>query len=153
LHGANRLASNSLLECVVMARAAAQSILAEQVQVFTAPALPAWDESRVTEAEEEVTIAHNWDELRRLMWNYVGIVRSNTRLHQARIRIALLKQEVEEFYARFKVSADLLELRNIVTVAELVVRCAQGRKESRGIHYTKDFPQALPVARDSVLTP
>jgi L-aspartate oxidase len=153
LHGANRLASNSLLECVVMARAAAQSILAEQVQVFTAPALPAWDESRVTEAEEEVTIAHNWDELRRLMWNYVGIVRSDTRLHQAQIRIALLRQEVEEFYARFKVSADLLELRNIVTVAELVVRCAQGRKESRGIHYTKDFPQILPEAHDSVLTP
>jgi L-aspartate oxidase len=153
LHGANRLASNSLLECVVMARAAAQSILAERVQLFSSPAVPAWDESRVSEAEEEVTIAHNWDELRRLMWNYVGIVRSNTRLHQAQIRIALLKQEVEEFYARFKISADLLELRNIITVADLVVRCAQSRHESRGIHFTKDYPHMRTQASDSILTP
>ncbi|MDE2049244.1 MAG: L-aspartate oxidase, partial [Betaproteobacteria bacterium] len=108
LHGANRLASNSLLECVVMARAAAQSILQSTAPQAGPRTLPPWDESQVTEAEEEITIAHNWDELRRLMWNYVGIVRSNTRLHQADIRIALLKKEVEEFYARFKISADLL---------------------------------------------
>jgi L-aspartate oxidase len=153
LHGANRLASNSLLECVVMARAAATDILQKHQAQHKVPALPAWDESRVTQAEEEVTIAHNWDELRRLMWNYVGIVRSNTRLHQAQIRIELLKKEVEEFYARFKISADLLELRNIVTVADLVVRCATSRKESRGIHYTKDFPQTLETAKDSMLKP
>ncbi len=151
LHGANRLASNSLLECVVMARAAAQDILSTRKANWQAPALPAWDESRVTKAEEEITIAHNWDELRRLMWNYVGIVRSNTRLHQAHVRIALLKKEVEAFYARFKISPDLLELRNIITVADLVVRCAESRKESRGIHYTKDFPQMLSVAKDSVM--
>jgi L-aspartate oxidase len=151
LHGANRLASNSLLECVVMARAAAQDILSTRKSAWQA--LPAWDESRVTKAEEEITIAHNWDELRRLMWNYVGIVRSDTRLHQAQVRITLLKKEVEAFYARFKISPDLLELRNIITVADLVVRCAESRKESRGIHYTKDFPETLTAARDSVMHP
>ncbi|TAK91349.1 MAG: L-aspartate oxidase [Burkholderiaceae bacterium] len=151
LHGANRLASNSLLECVVLARSAAENILA---QPSTPQArLPLWDESRVTDAEEEVTISHNWDELRRLMWNYVGIVRSTTRLKQAERRIALLHEEVEAFYARYTISADLLELRNLATVADLIVLCAMQRHESRGLHYTKDFPEQTAVAVDSILNP
>ena len=139
LHGANRLASNSLLECVVMGQAAAADILARMPQ--TTPSIPAWDESRVTRADEEITVAHDWDEIRRLMWNYVGIVRSNQRLTQAARRIALLKEEVEEFYARYLISPDLLELRNLVTVADLIVQSALARKESRGLHFNKDYPE------------
>ena len=151
LHGANRLASNSLLECVVYGRAAAADILA--TPPLEAPELPAWDETRVTDADEEVVISHNWDELRRLMWNYVGIVRSNRRLERAARRIRLLQEEIHDFYARFRVGNDLLELRNLVQTAELIVRCAQTRHESRGLHFNPDYPEPLPAALPTVLTP
>ncbi len=151
LHGANRLASNSLLECVVFGRAAAADILAQQPE--EAPELPAWDETRVTDADEEVVISNNWDELRRFMWNYVGIVRTNRRLERAARRIRLLQEEIHDFYARFRVSNDLLELRNLVQTAELIVRCAQARHESRGLHFNPDYPEALPAALPTVLTP
>ena len=151
LHGANRLASNSLLECLVFSEAAAQDILA--MKPGEVPALPSWDESRVTDADEEVVISHNWDELRRTMWNYVGIVRTNKRLERARHRIQLLQAEIEEFYANFRVSNDLIELRNLVLTADLIVQSALARKESRGLHYSRDYPETLPVARDTVLTP
>ena len=151
LHGANRLASNSLLECLVFSESAAQDMLAAQTP--TIPKLPDWDESRVTDADEEVIIAHNWDEVRRFMWNYVGIVRTNKRLERARHRIQLLQEEIEEFYGRFRVSNDLIELRNLVLTAELIVRCALARKESRGLHFSRDYPDMLPDARDTVLTP
>jgi L-aspartate oxidase len=151
LHGANRLASNSLLECLVFSESAAADILAgEPVAV---PQLPAWDESRVTDADEEVVIAHNWDELRRSMWGYVGIVRTNKRLERALHRIDLLQGEIDEFYSNFRVSNDLIELRNLVVTAELIVRSALQRKESRGLHYSSDWPGTLPEARDTVLDP
>jgi L-aspartate oxidase len=151
LHGANRLASNSLLECLVVGRACAYQI-AEAPSVDL-PALPAWDESRVTNADEEVVIAHNWDELRRFMWNYVGIVRTTKRLERAQHRIRLLKEEIDEYYRNFRVTNDLLELRNLVEVAELIVRSALSRRESRGLHYSRDYPDTLPKALPSVLTP
>ena len=152
LHGANRLASNSLVECMVFARAAAQDILATGSQAAS-PALPAWDSSQVTDADESVVIAHNWDELRRFMWNYVGIVRTNKRLERAAHRIALLTSEIDEFYANFHISRDLLELRNLVQVAELIVRCAQARHESRGLHFSRDYPGLQDEALPTVLTP
>lgn len=151
LHGANRLASNSLLECLVFSEAAAADILAGESAAV--PALPAWDESRVTDADEEVVIAHNWDELRRSMWSYVGIVRTTKRLERALHRINLLQGEIEEFYSNFRVSNDLIELRNLVVTAELIVRSALGRRESRGLHFSSDWPQTLPEARDTVLDP
>jgi len=151
LHGANRLASNSLLECLVFARAAARD-MAAQARIPTAP-VRAWDDSRVIDADEQVVISHNWDELRRFMWDYVGIVRTDKRLERAAHRIALLQAEIQEFYARFHVSRDLLELRNLVQVADLIVRCAQLRKESRGLHYSRDYPYTLPQARPTILTP
>jgi len=151
LHGANRLASNSLLECLVFSEAAAADILAQPKGPL--PDLPAWDESRVTDADEEVVISHNWDELRRTMWNYVGIVRTNKRLERARHRIQLLQEEIHEFYANFRVSNDLIELRNLVLTAELIVRSALARKESRGLHYSRDYPDLLPRAVDTVLVP
>jgi L-aspartate oxidase len=151
LHGANRLASNSLLECLVVGRACAQQIAAAPRS--DAPQLPAWDESRVTNADEEVVIAHNWDELRRFMWNYVGIVRTTKRLERARHRIELLKEEIDEYYRNFRVTNDLLELRNLVEVAELIVRSALSRRESRGLHFSRDYPDTLPKALPSVLTP
>jgi len=151
LHGANRLASNSLLECLVFAEAAAANILAQPASPV-AP-LPAWDESRVRDADEEVVISHNWDELRRTMWNYVGIVRTTKRLERARHRIQLLQEEIQEFYANFRVSNDLIELRNLVLTAELIVRSALARKESRGLHFSRDFPHTLPEAVDTVLVP
>ena len=151
LHGANRLASNSLLECLVFSEAAAQDMLAGDVAA--PPRLPEWDESRVTDADEEVVISHNWDELRRTMWNYVGIVRTTKRLDRARHRIQLLQEEIHEFYANFRVSNDLIELRNLVLTAELIVRSALARKESRGLHYSRDYPEMLPEARDTVLDP
>jgi L-aspartate oxidase len=151
LHGANRLASNSLLECLVFSESATQDIVAQpRVEV---PRLPDWDESRVTDADEEVVIAHNWDELRRTMWNYVGIVRTTKRLERARHRIQLLQEEIQEFYANFRVSNDLIELRNLVLTAELIVRSALARRESRGLHFSRDYPHTLPEARDTVLTP
>ena len=151
LHGANRLASNSLLECLVLGRAAAQHI-EMQPKPKSLP-LPAWDESRVTDADEEVVIAHNWDELRRTMWNYVGIVRTNTRLDRARHRIGLLREEIYEYYSHFRITRDLLELRNLVDVASMIVDSALSRRESRGLHYSQDFPETLPKALPTVLSP
>ncbi|BBL58516.1 L-aspartate oxidase [Methylomonas koyamae] len=140
LHGANRMASNSLLECLVFAEQANQDIRRIFDQLPEPPALPAWDESKVSDSDEEVVIAHNWDELRRFMWDYVGIVRTNKRLERAMNRLVLLKDEIAEYYGQFRITSDLLELRNLVIVAELIIRCAQQRKESRGLHYTKDYP-------------
>ena len=151
LHGANRLASNSLLECVVLGRAAAMDI--ESQPKTKPPMLPAWDESRVTDADEEVVITQNWDELRRAMWNFVGIVRTTKRLERAQHRIALLKEEINEYYANFRITRDLLELRNLVEVASLIVSSAMARRESRGLHYSLDFPETLPRALPTVLSP
>ena len=151
LHGANRLASNSLLECLVFGESAARDILALANREI--PELPDWDESRVTDADEEVVISHNWAELRRFMWDYVGIVRTTKRLQRAKHRINLLKREIHDFYSHFRVSNDLIELRNLVVTAELIVRCALKRKESRGLHASKDYPETLAQARDSVLVP
>ncbi len=151
LHGANRLASNSLLECIVFGQAAARHILS---QVSEAPAfLPPWDASRVTDSAEEVVITHNWDELRRAMWNYVGIVRTTKRLQRAAHRIDLLKREIDEYYANFHVNNDLLELRNLVVCADLIVRSALFRHESRGLHYSLDYPDTVPRALPTVLMP
>ncbi len=151
LHGANRLASNSLLECLVFADAAAQDILRKSPGEI--PELPQWDESRVTDADETVVISHNWDELRRFMWDYVGIVRTTKRLQRAQHRIKLLHEEINEYYRNFHVSADLLELRNLVLTADLIVQSALSRHESRGLHFSKDYPQMLPEAVPTVLTP
>ncbi|HRH80218.1 MAG TPA: L-aspartate oxidase [Thiobacillaceae bacterium] len=151
LHGANRLASNSLLECLVYGRAAAEDIAGREAAPHQA--LPAWDESRVTDADEEIVIAHNWHELRRFMWDYVGIVRTNKRLERARHRIRLLTEEIHEYYSHFRVSNDLIELRNLVLTADLIVSSAQRRHESRGLHASRDYPQTLPEARDTVLQP
>lgn len=151
LHGANRLASNSLLECLVFAEAAARDILTSTRAA--PPDLPAWDESRVTDADEEIVLSHNWDELRRFMWDYVGIVRTNKRLERAEHRILLLEREIDEYYANFRVSNDLIELRNLVVTADLIVRCARARRESRGLHFSRDYPDPLPAAQDTVLTP
>jgi L-aspartate oxidase len=150
LHGANRLASNSLLECVVLGRTCATRVLADAPA--TPPALPPWDESLVHDADEQVVIAHNWDELRLLMWNYVGIVRTTRRLERALHRIELLRGEIDDYYANFRVTRDLLELRNLVDCAELIVRSARMRHESRGLHFSRDFPQTLPVSFPTVLT-
>ena len=149
LHGANRLASNSLLECVVLGRTCAAAIDRAEPSGSAQP--PAWDESQVENADEQVVISHNWDELRLLMWNYVGIVRTTKRLQRALHRIDLLKSEIGEYYANFRVSRDLLELRNLVDCAELIVRSALMRHESRGLHYSRDYPQTLPVSFPTVL--
>jgi L-aspartate oxidase len=151
LHGANRLASNSLVECMVFARSAATDIVATPLPL--PPTLPAWDDSRVTDADEAVVISHNWDELRRFMWDYVGIVRTNKRLERAAHRIALLQDEIQEFYAHFHVTRDLLELRNLVQVADLIVRSAQARHESRGLHFSRDYPAMAEKAVPTTLTP
>jgi L-aspartate oxidase len=151
LHGANRLASNSLLECLVLGKAAAEDIRARASR--EAATLPDWDESRVTDADEEIVISHNWDELRRFMWDYVGIVRTNKRLQRALNRINLLSEEIGEFYRNFRVGNDLIELRNLVLTAELIVRCALQRHESRGLHYSRDYPEQLPRAENTVLSP
>jgi L-aspartate oxidase len=150
LHGANRLASNSLLECVVLGRSCALAIEAQNVPPSVP--LPAWDESQVEDADEQVVIAHNWDELRLLMWNYVGIVRTTKRLERALHRIKLLRSETHDYYANFRVNRDLLELRNLVVCAELIVRSALRRHESRGLHFSRDFPHPLPVSFPTVLT-
>lgn len=151
LHGANRLGSNSLLECLVFGQAAAQDILAQAAQPIVK--LPDWDESRVTDADEEIIITHNWNELRRFMWNYVGIVRTNKRLMRALHRIHMLRDEVHEFYSNFRISNNLIELRNLLQVAELIVKSAMERHESRGLHYSKDYPDMLPEAVPTVLEP
>ena len=154
LHGANRLASNSLLECMVFAHSAAEHILGTLTKgKRRLPDAPAWDASRVTDSDEDVVLSHNWDELRRFMWDYVGIVRTNKRLERAYRRIELLKKEVHEYYANHHISNDLIELRNVILVAELMVRCAMSRRESRGLHYTLDYPRTLNRAVPSVLSP
>ncbi len=153
LHGANRLASNSLLECFVFGDAAARDIEAQWDSFPQPPAIMPWDESRVTDSDEEVVIAQCWREIRHFMWNFVGIVRSTKRLERAQNRIELLRREVEEYYSAFRVTPDLIELRNLVEVADLIIRSALRRKESRGLHYTLDYPETAAVAEDTVLVP
>jgi L-aspartate oxidase len=142
LHGANRMASNSLLECLVFARSAAQHIKQNLPFKHDSSIIPAWDASRVQPAKETISISHNWDELRRFMWDYVGIVRSNERLHKAQLRLRLLQQEIEEYYSQHRITSDLLELRNLADIAELIITSALHRQESRGLHYTLDYPEA-----------
>jgi L-aspartate oxidase len=153
LHGANRLASNSLLECLVFGEACAKHITANWDTLPAPPPIRAWDETRVTDSDEEVVIQQCWREIRHFMWNFVGIVRTTKRLERAAHRIALLRQEVADYYGHFRVTPDLIELRNLVEVADLIVRSALSRHESRGLHYTTDYPDTLPDAFDTVLTP
>jgi L-aspartate oxidase len=153
LHGANRMASNSLLECLVYARSAAGEINRLTPTIAKPDFKPDWDESRVSSSDEDVVISHNWDELRRFMWDYVGIVRTNKRLERAQHRVNLLQKEIAEYYSNCKVTRDLLELRNLATVSELIIRCAMERKESRGLHYTMDYPEMSPIASDTIMVP
>ena len=153
LHGANRLASNSLLECLVFGEAAARHIVGHWDGIADVPEVRPWDESRVTDSDEEVVIHQTWGEIRRFMWNYVGIVRTTKRLERAKRRIDMLRQEVADYYRNFRVTPDLIELRNLVEVADLIIRSALSRHESRGLHYTLDFPKSAAEARDTVLVP
>ena len=154
LHGANRLASNSLLECLTFSQAAAEDMLQQLSATPRSPqTLPPWDESRVSDPDEMVVVSHNWDELRRFMWDYVGIVRTNKRLERAQHRVKLLSDEIHDYYRNFRINSDLIELRNLVLVADLIIRSAQARHESRGLHYSRDYPQLASEARDTVLTP
>lgn len=153
LHGANRMASNSLLECMVFAESAAEHIEKTGLNIDTDFDIPFWDDSQVTNSDEDVIISHNWDELRRFMWDYVGIVRTDKRLQRARRRVQLLQQEVTDYYSNYRITNDLLELRNLIQVADLMIQCAIRRKESRGLHYTLDYPELKAVASDTVLTP
>lgn len=155
LHGANRMASNSLLECLVFANRASEDILNNLASIAATPNLPEWDESQVSDSDEEVVVSHNWNELRHFMWDYVGIVRTDKRLSRAMNRIDLLKKEITEYYSHFRVTSDLLELRNLVIVAELIIRCAQQRKESRGLHFTLDYPETNnnTLPQNTILSP
>ena len=155
MHGANRMASNSLLECLVFGAAAAKHINASEPVHETFTVLPEWDESRVTDSDEEIVVAHNWDELRSFMWDYVGIVRTNKRLERAMRRVNLLSKEIFEYYSNFRVTNDLIELRNLVDVAELIIRSAMARKESRGLHYTLNYPKPddSNPPQDTILVP
>jgi L-aspartate oxidase len=153
LHGANRLASNSLLECLVFGEAAARDILARWDDLPAPPPIRPWDASRVSEADEDVVVQHNWREIRRFMWDYVGIVRTTKRLERAKHRVDMLRHEVADYYGNYRVTADLIELRNLVDVADLIVRSALARHESRGLHYTLDYPEMLPEAKDTILVP
>mgnify|MGYP003957099631 FL=1 len=153
LHGANRMASNSLLECLVFAAASANAINQNNPPSVPTDPIPAWDESRVTDSDEEVVVSHNSDELRRFMWDYVGIVRTTKRLERAQHRIELLQQEIAEYYSHFRISNNLLELRNLAQVAELIIQSALQRKESRGLHYTLDYPNKQQQAENTILTP
>ncbi|SEH27749.1 L-aspartate oxidase [Magnetospirillum fulvum] len=155
LHGANRMASNSLLECLVIGSAAARDIAEKLDAIPAPPPLAPWDETWVTDSDEEVVVAHNWDELRRFMWDYVGIVRSTKRLERARHRVKLLLNEIGDYYGSFRVTSDLLELRNLAMVADLIIRSALARRESRGLHYTIDYPTLDTVAppQNTILVP
>ncbi len=153
LHGANRMASNSLLECLVFAAAAANHILQHAPDRESWPDLPPWDESRVTDSDEEVVVSHNWLELRRFMWDYVGIVRTDKRLQRAKHRIDLLRGEIHDYYENFRVSADLIELRNLALVSDLIIRSALLRRESRGLHFNLNHPEMLPNPVNTVLSP
>jgi len=152
LHGANRLASNSLLECIVFARSAAKHIISHPLEDENLT-IPDWDESKVTNSDEDVVITHNWQELRRFMWDYVGIVRTNKRLLRAKHRVDLLKSEIQEFYKNYKISSGLLELRNLAVVADLIIQSAMLRKESRGLHFTLDYPNKLENSKPTILSP
>jgi len=152
LHGANRLASNSLLECLVFGTSAARDIIERLDTKLLQTKIPKWDESQVTNSDEEVIISHNWDELRRSMWDYVGIVRTDKRLQRAQRRIELLKQEINEYYSNYRVSSDLIELRNLIHVADLIVHSALSRKESRGLHYNIDHPEPDPSTKNTILS-
>ncbi|UNW07662.1 MULTISPECIES: L-aspartate oxidase [unclassified Acinetobacter] len=153
LHGANRMASNSLLECFVYGMSAAKHIQENFKADQAIPEVPEWDDSQVTNPDEDVVILQNWDELRQTMWNYVGIVRTTKRLERALHRIEMLKKEITEYYQDYQVSKNLIELRNLVLVSEMIVRCAMQRKESRGLHFTLDYPELLPELRKTVLIP
>ncbi|MDH5444708.1 MAG: L-aspartate oxidase [Gammaproteobacteria bacterium] len=153
LHGANRMASNSILECLVFAAAASQHILSQDKNDSQHAELPEWDESRVTDSDEEVVVTHNWHELRTFMWDYVGIVRTNKRLQRAQRRVNLLQKEIEEYYGNFRVTNDLLELRNLTDVADLIIQSAMERKESRGLHYTLDYPEVDSKPVNTILIP
>ena len=153
LHGANRMASNSLLECLVFSELASRDLRDRLRELPAPPPLPAWDESQVTDSDEEVVVSHNWDEIRRFMWDYVGIVRTDKRLQRALRRVELLKQEIADYYGHFRVTSDLLELRNLIIAAELIVRSAMARKESRGLHYTLDYPAPQDPPRNTILVP
>lgn len=154
LHGANRLASNSLIECLVLGKSAADDIEKRlATKNHEIPDLPSWDASRVSDPDEQIVVSHNWHELRRFLWDYVGIVRTDKRLQRAMNRVNLLKDEIAEYYSNFKVNGDLIELRNLVTIADLTVRCALARKESRGLHYTSDYPQLSDKLKDTILKP
>lgn len=142
LHGANRMASNSLLECIVFGQSASQAIEQRLTETYPLVSIPDWDESRVTDSDEHIVITHNWDEIRRFMWDYVGIVRTTKRLQRASNRIELLLREIDEYYANFRISSDLIELRNLSLVASLIIRSALTRTESRGLHYTLDYPDS-----------
>ena len=154
LHGANRLASNSLIECLVLGKSSADDINKRLAnKQYLMPVLPKWDASRVSDPDEQIVVSHNWHELRRFMWDYVGIVRTDKRLQRALNRVNLLKEEIAEYYSNFKVNNDLIELRNLVAVAELTVRSALERKESRGLHYTSDYPELSDKLQDTILIP
>ena len=155
LHGANRMASNSLLECLAYGRFASEHINASINESLSEIDIPAWDESRVSDSDEEIVVAHNWDELRRFMWDYVGIVRTTKRLQRAKHRVDLLLSEIDEYYSHFTITSDLIELRNIAVVADLIIRCALSRKESRGLHYTLDYPEIDPQLENvnTILSP
>lgn len=153
LHGANRMASNSILECLVFAQSVSQYILKQENNNSENIELPKWDESRVTDSDEEVVVTHNWDELRRFMWDYVGIVRTDKRLRRAKSRVNLLLKEISEYYGNFRVTSDLLELRNLATVADLIIQSAIDRKESRGLHYTLNHPNEDDKPKNTILRP
>lgn len=153
LHGANRMASNSLLECFVIAFSAARDIAAK-IQATPMPeSIAPWDASRVSDSEDEILVSHNWDELRRCMWDFVGIVRNNERLQRALRRIEIIEAEVQDYYKRHRVTKDLLELRNLALVSRLIIRSALLRKESRGLHFTQDYPEISTMAVDTILQP